>query len=335
MKNGGKTKRPQADQRPEWGQAPPKIVMAGANRPGTDFSRNQPLRSAADSFDPIFNCGLFDVYQPNGRFKLSALVGLPLLTALAGAALAWPLAWLNYSGYVVSGARLLSSLLLWSLWTAWLARLGVKIFKVHGVGPALFLSVLGAGLSWAAAWPAIYYFSGSSASLVDFLIKRFEAGVVVDIDHVLRLGKYGGPDYRLYQGPWLLIWWLAELAFYGFLVGKIASSQAREPFSETSGRWYRKIKLRLIKLDRADLETLLGLQKCEVPEFLVNIENFTPKRQPRFLVRNWVQITLFQDPDWQRPFINVQLPFRRSARYKLRYYRITLEEADILMEKFQ
>lgn len=286
-------------------------------------------------FDPVLNCGLFDVYGPSGRFELLALVGLPLLTALAGAALVWPLAWANYSGYVLSGAQLLAALLLWGLFTGWLARLGVRIFKVRGLGPALFLSILGAGLSWAAAWPAIHYFSGSSMSLLDFLIKRFEGGVVVDIGHTLRLEKYGGPDYRLYQGPWLLVWWLAEFALYGFLVGKIASSQARKPFSETSGRWYQKIKLRLAKLDRADFETLLGLQKCEAPDFLVNIENFTPKSRPRFLLRNWVQITLYQDPDWQRPFLSVQVPFRLTTRFKLRYYRITLEEADLLMEKFK
>lgn len=285
--------------------------------------------------DPAYDCGFLDVYRPSGRFGLSALIGLPLLTALAGAALAWPLAWLNYSGYVVSGARLLASLLLWGLLTGWLARLGVRIFKVRGVGPALLLSVLGAALSWAAAWPAIHYFSGSSLGLADFLIRRFEGGLVVDIDHALRLGQYGGPDYRLYQGPWLLVWWLAGLALHGFLVGKIAAPQARRPFSEISGRWYRVIKPRLIKLGRADFELLFGLQKYEVPDFLVNIENFTPKRRPRFLVRDWVRIVLFQDPDWQRPFINVQLPVRLSARYKLRYYRITLEEADILVEKFK
>jgi Dethiobiotin synthetase len=37
------------DQRhgPEWGQAPSKVVMTGAHRPGTDFSRHQPYPASA------------------------------------------------------------------------------------------------------------------------------------------------------------------------------------------------------------------------------------------------------------------------------------------------
>lgn len=305
---------------------------------GGEKARRAPAEQARpipEQFDPALGGGLFDIYRPSGRFNPAAILGLPLLIALGGAALAWPLAWFNYSGYAVSGPRLLAALLVWSLLTGWLARLGVRLFKVRGVGPALFLSILGAGLAWAAAWPAIHHFYGSSLNLLDFLVKRLEGGLVVNIDHLLRLGKYGGPDYRLFQGVWLLIWWLAELAFYCLLVGEMAAAQARQPFSETSGRWYQKIKLRLLKLDQADLETLVGLQKYEVPDFLVNIENFSKALRPRFLVRNWLRISLFQDPDWQRPFVDVQLPFRRSARYKLRHYRITLEEADILMEKFK
>lgn len=292
-------------------------------------------RSAAGDFEPPLSCEYFDVYRPGGRVRLVPLIALPLWTALVGSGLAWAYAWFNYSGYVLSGSRLLGSLIAWSLLTGWLAMKGVKWFKLGRPGPAMVLAAFGALLGWAASWPAVYYFTGSSLSGLDFFIQHHADGIVVDIDNIFRQGGSAGPDYRLFQGPYLLCWWLLEAAFYSLLVGRLAAGQAGRPFSATSRRWYTKISPRTLKLDRADLKTLVGLPRCEVPDFLVNLDKYTLTRRPRFLLGSWLRIALFQDPDWQRPFISVQFPCRRLARYKLRYYRITQEEADILTEKFK
>lgn len=298
-------------------------------------SGKKPDRPSAGGFEPVLSCEYFDVYRPGGRVHLVSLVAVPLWTALVGAGLAWAYAWFNYSGYVLSGGRLLGSLTVWSLLSGWLAMEGVKWFKLGRPGPALVLAAFGALLGWAASWPAIYYFTGSSLSWLDFYIYRHAGGVVVDIDHIFHRQTDTGPDYRLFQGPYLLGWWLLEAAFYCFVVGRLAAWQAGWPFSETSRRWYAKISPRTLKLDRADLEIFTRLPRCEVPDFLVNLENYTQTRRPRFLLGSWLQLTLFQDPDWQRPFISVKFPCRRLARYKLHHYRITQEEADILTEKFK
>lgn len=278
---------------------------------------------------------IFDLYRPGGRYNPVAIPGLPVLIALVGSVLAWALAWFNYSGYLLSGGWLLGSWLIWSLLTGWLAWKGAKWFKVRSPGLALGLAALGALAAWAASWPAIHYFSGSSLSLVDFILRRFEGGVVVDLGHIFHPGLKAEPDYRLFQGYYLLIWWTAGALLYGLTAGAMAARQARKPFSETSGRWYSKINLRPFKLKRADFEILIRLPKGEVPDFLVNTDHGPARPWPRFFGTDWVQISLFQDPDWQRPFINVRIPVGLAARYKLHQYRITLEEADILIEKFK
>lgn len=295
---------------------------------------NQESGASRQPLDFSELCGQFDVYQPSGQYGWPALIGLPLAGALVGAALAWPYAWLNYSGYIVSGTKLLASLAVWGLLSGWLAMQAVRLFKVRNPRLAMILSIFGFLIAWVASWPAIQHFCGSSLTLSSFFLRRLEGGVVVNIDHITRFLSSGGPDYRLFQGYYLVLCWLLEAGLYSLLAGIMASIQARRPFSEISGRWYTKINLGLLRLDPADLETLAGLPNCEVPVFLTNLDKYTKNRLPSFLIGKWIKITLFQDPDWQRPFLSLKISSGRPSRFKLRYYRVTLEEADILIEKF-